>query len=118
MNEDSPLGLWRCVGAARGMWWRCTGAAGGSARAAAVAPGADADRRAGACDGPDRQIAHRHVRQANGRKLQFGSGVCVLDAYLYARRNGQEPVVTYVDARQLDGSDIDRASCVASFGRR
>ena len=58
------------------------------------------------------------VREANGRKLQFGSGVCVLDAYLYARRNGQEPVVTYVDARQLDGSDIDRASCVASFGRR
>ncbi|MGV3479903.1 MAG: hypothetical protein ACO1O3_08130 [Sphingobium sp.] len=58
------------------------------------------------------------VREANGRKLQFGSGVCVLDAYLYARRNGQEPGVTYVDARQLDGSDIDRASCVASFTRR
>lgn len=58
------------------------------------------------------------VREANGRKLQFGSGVCVLDAYLYARRDGQEPVVTYIDARQLDGSDIDRASCVASFPRR
>lgn len=57
------------------------------------------------------------VREANGRKLQFGNGVCVLDAYLYARKSGQEPVVTYVDTRRPDGGDIDRASCVAALGR-
>lgn len=58
------------------------------------------------------------VREASGRKLQFGSGVCVLDTYLYSRRTGQEPVVTYVDARQPDGSDADRVACVAALAKR
>ncbi|MBB5684171.1 hypothetical protein [Sphingobium boeckii] len=57
------------------------------------------------------------VREANGRKLQFGNGVCVLDAYLYARKSGAEPVVTYVDTRKPDGADVDRASCVAALAR-
>ncbi len=58
------------------------------------------------------------VREASGRKLQFGSGSCVLDAYLYSRKAGQEPVVTYLDARQPDGSDADRAACVAALAKR
>jgi len=58
------------------------------------------------------------VREANARKLQFGGGVCVLDAYLYAARKGQEPVVTHIDARLPDGRDIDRASCIASLSQR
>jgi hypothetical protein len=54
------------------------------------------------------------VREARGRKLQFAGPICVLDAYLYPKGSG-EPVVTYVDARQPDGRDIDRASCVAAL---
>lgn len=54
------------------------------------------------------------VREGEGRKLQFAGPICVLDAYLYSKGH-REPVVTYVDARQPDGRDIDRASCVAAL---
>jgi len=54
------------------------------------------------------------VREGNARKLQFGNATCVLDAYLYPKGRG-EPVVTYVDARQTNGSPIDRASCVGAL---
>lgn len=54
------------------------------------------------------------VREEQARKLQFAGPICVLDAYLYPK-GGREPVVTYVDARQPDGRDIDRASCVAAL---
>lgn len=57
------------------------------------------------------------VREGPGRKLQFASAICVLDAYLYPR-GADAPVVTYIDARQTDGSPIDRASCVAALQRR
>lgn len=57
------------------------------------------------------------VREGTARKLQFASGICVLDAYLYPKGKG-EPHVTYVDAREPDGSPIDRASCVAALTRR
>lgn len=61
--------------------------------------------------------ADADVAEGSARKLQFGSSICVLDAYLYPKGSG-EPVVTYVDARQRDGSGIDRASCVAALSRR
>ena len=54
------------------------------------------------------------IREAQARKLQFVSPICVLDAYLYPKA-GREALVTYVDARQPDGRDIDRASCVAAL---
>lgn len=57
------------------------------------------------------------VREGPARKLQFASGICVLDAYLYPKGTA-EPRVTYVDAREPDGSAIDRASCVAALTRR
>ncbi len=57
------------------------------------------------------------VREGTARKLQFASGVCVLDVYLYPRAGGGESVATHIDARFPDGRDLDRASCVASFGR-
>jgi len=57
------------------------------------------------------------IREGAARKLQFQSGICVLDAYLYPAGSG-EPKVTYIDARELDGSTIDRASCVAALTRR
>lgn len=62
--------------------------------------------------------ADKDVREGTARKLQFASPFCVLDAYLYPRDGKPEPVVTHVDARQLDGRDIDRASCVAAMQRR
>lgn len=57
------------------------------------------------------------VREGTARKLQFTSSICVLDAYLY-RKGTAEPHVTYLDAREPDGSTIDRASCVAALTRR
>jgi hypothetical protein len=58
------------------------------------------------------------VREEAARKLQYSSSVCVLDAYLYAKEKGREPVVTYLDARLPNGDDIDRASCIAALSRR
>lgn len=58
------------------------------------------------------------VREGTARKLQFSSAICILDAYLYPAKSGDEPRVTWVDARQRDGSAIDRASCVAALNRR
>ena len=63
--------------------------------------------------------ADQDVREAQGaRRLQFAGPICILDAYLYAPRAGGEAEVTYVVARQPDGRDIDRASCVAALTRR
>jgi hypothetical protein len=59
------------------------------------------------------------LREGPARKLQFLGPACVLDAYLYPPRNGRgEPVVTHVDARQPDGREMDRSSCVAALTRR
>ena len=57
------------------------------------------------------------VREGTARKLQFTGPICVLDAYLYPK-DVAEPRVTWLDARQPDGSSIDRASCVAALTRR
>ncbi|WP_375427808.1 hypothetical protein [uncultured Sphingomonas sp.] len=61
--------------------------------------------------------ADADMREGDARKLQFESGICVLDAYLYPN-GGSDPRVTYLDAREPDGSPIDRASCVAAMTRR
>lgn len=58
------------------------------------------------------------ITEGTGRKMQFGSRICVLDAYLYPQAGGGDPTVNYVDARQRDGSAIDQASCVAALNRR
>lgn len=62
--------------------------------------------------------ADRDVNEPGARRLQYEGPFCILDAYLYPLRPGGEQVVTYVDARQPDGLDIDRASCVAALVRR
>ena len=63
--------------------------------------------------------ADQDVREAAGaRRLQFAGPFCILDAYLYPSSAGGEGEVTYIDARQPDGKDIDRASCVAALTRR
>jgi hypothetical protein len=73
--------------------------------------GASAQRLIAQFGNPDLDL-----REGPARKLQFLGPACVLDAYLYPPRSGRgEPVVTYVDARQPDGRDMDRASCVAAL---
>lgn len=62
--------------------------------------------------------ANQDTREGPGRRLQFGGPICVLDAYLYAPPSGGDPRVSYLDARQPDGRDIDRASCIAALTRR
>ena len=63
--------------------------------------------------------ADQDVREAAGaRRLQFAGPICILDAYLYPKGESGDGTVTYVDARQPDGRDIDRASCVAALTRR
>lgn len=57
------------------------------------------------------------VREGTARKLQFAGPICVLDTYLYPKGTAA-PRVTYLDAREPDGSTIDRASCVAALTRR
>ncbi|QLC26102.1 hypothetical protein HFP57_14445 [Parasphingopyxis algicola] len=57
-------------------------------------------------------------REEGARKLQFAGDACVLDTYLYPERRGREPVVTYVDARNATGEDVDRAACVEALARR
>lgn len=58
------------------------------------------------------------AREGNARRLQFTGAACVLDVYLYPRDKGGEPEASYVDARTLQGEDIDRASCVSALSRR
>lgn len=57
------------------------------------------------------------VREGTARKLQFVGPFCILDAYLYPQGAGT-PLVTHIDARQPNGSPIDRASCIAALSRR
>ena len=52
------------------------------------------------------------VAEPPARKLQFSSGACILDAYLYPPQGGGEQRVTHIDARRSDGAEVDRASCV------
>lgn len=63
-------------------------------------------------------VPDQDVRENTARKLQFSSAVCVLDAYLYPKAAGKEPIVTYLDARLPTGEDFDRASCIAALSRR
>lgn len=62
--------------------------------------------------------AAQDFREDGARKLQFTGDSCVLDTYLYPERGGREPVVTYVDARNTAGEDVDRAACVEALARR
>jgi hypothetical protein len=62
--------------------------------------------------------ARLNIAEPVGRKLQFVGKTCILDTYLYPEgKNGAE-IVTYVDARRIDGSDTDKAQCVNSLSRR
>jgi len=51
------------------------------------------------------------IRDRTVRKLQFTTGGCVLDTYLYNTGRAREPVVTHIDTRLPDGRDIDPTRC-------
>jgi hypothetical protein len=57
------------------------------------------------------------IREGQGRKLQYRSPACVLDAYLYAQAGGGDAKVSWIDTRTPNGTDFDRASCIASLAR-
>jgi hypothetical protein len=56
-------------------------------------------------------------REGPARKLQFRGAACVLDAYLYPPAGGGTPRVTWIDARNPQGNDMDRAACIAALAR-
>lgn len=56
-------------------------------------------------------------REGPARKLQFRGTACVLDAYLYPPAGGGTPRVTWIDARNPRGNDIDRSACIAALSR-
>lgn len=58
------------------------------------------------------------IHEGAAHKLQFANDRCILDAYLYAPREGAEAVVTHVDTRAPDGEVTDRAECVRALRTR
>ncbi|WP_321325530.1 hypothetical protein [uncultured Parasphingorhabdus sp.] len=58
------------------------------------------------------------ISEPPARKLQFSSGACILDAYLYPQENGGTQRVTHIDTRRSDGAAVDRASCVNALRLR
>jgi hypothetical protein len=58
------------------------------------------------------------IRDPAARKLQFSDGRCILDAYLYPSRARREPVVTYAEARRMDGTTMDVTACMDQLKRR
>ena len=58
------------------------------------------------------------IRDPEARKLQFSNGRCVLDAYLYAQRSRREAVVSYAEARTVDGTTMDVTACINQLRAR
>jgi hypothetical protein len=57
------------------------------------------------------------VREGDGTKLQFMGPACVIDFYLYPDGRGT-PRVSHIDARNLQGADIDAQACVYAIEAR
>tara|TARA_R110000850_G_scaffold3247_6_gene15694 strand:+ start:1269 stop:1640 length:372 start_codon:yes stop_codon:yes gene_type:complete len=58
------------------------------------------------------------ISEPPARKLQFSSGACILDAYLYPQESGGAQRVTHIDTRRSDGAAVDRVSCVNALRLR
>jgi hypothetical protein len=58
------------------------------------------------------------ISEPPARKLQFASGACIMDAYLYPSESGGEGRVTHIDTRRSDGAEVDRVSCVNALRLR
>ena len=62
--------------------------------------------------------AQLDISEPPARKLQFASGACILDAYLYPSQEGGPSRVTHIDTRRSDGAAVDRVSCVNALRLR
>ena len=51
------------------------------------------------------------VREGDGTKLQFAGPNCVIDFYLYPGAGGV-PRARHIDARNIQGTDVNAQSCV------
>ena len=51
------------------------------------------------------------LREGDGTKIQFAGPNCVLDTYLYPGQGGV-PRTTHIEARNLQGGDVEAQSCV------
>jgi hypothetical protein len=56
------------------------------------------------------------IKEGNSFKLQFRSGQCVLDAFLYPSTGGQYRV-THVETRTLAGVDTNQGPCISTLQR-
>lgn len=57
------------------------------------------------------------IREGDGTKIQFAGSSCILDTYLYPGQGGVARV-SHVEARNLQGSDVDTQNCVYALERR
>jgi len=59
------------------------------------------------------------IVEGDGTKLQFAGPNCVLDVYLYPPGSGGgTPRATYIEARNLQGTDVSAQSCAAAIEHR
>lgn len=58
------------------------------------------------------------LAEGDARKLQFASGRCVLDIYLYPIEAGSQPVATHIETRLREGgAPTDAAGCIEDVER-
>ncbi|MEE4201274.1 hypothetical protein [Erythrobacter sp.] len=98
-----------------------TTAAAPAPRVASVAPPVDL---AGIIGAPASALSRRFgepridMVEGDARKLQFASGACVLDIYLYPPAPGAARQASHVEARQRQGgAATDRRRCIAEVER-
>lgn len=59
-------------------------------------------------------MARIDLAEGDARKLQYVSGNCVLDIFLYPLAANADPVATHVETRAREsGAATDRAQCIA-----
>ena len=57
------------------------------------------------------------IREGDGTKLQFAGPNCVLDVYLYPSGTGA-PRATHIEARNVQGTDVNAQTCAYSIEGR
>ncbi len=56
------------------------------------------------------------VSEGDMHKLQFSSGACVMDIFLYPLRPDAEPVATWIETRRAsDGREVDQLACIQAL---
>jgi len=58
------------------------------------------------------------IVEGEGTKLQFAGVNCILDVYLYPPAGGGTPRATLIEARNVQGGDVNAQACAASLEKR